>query len=178
MNSALANISSTKNWYAIYTRFRSEKMVAMLLERKGINCYLPLRDVVKRYTRKIRRYQVPLINSYVFVNIDPKQYVRVLETEHVIKFIKPGKDLYPIPEKEIDTLKRIVGEKDVEVSTSSIDLAKGEEVEVIAGSMVGIRGKIIERANKNTFVVDLNHIGFQIQIQIDGKLLSAVKLGG
>ena len=174
MINVLNNISTSTNWYAIYTRFKAEKRVTLLLERKGILCYLPLKQVVKRYTRKIKKYQVPLINSYVFVKIDPKQYVKVLETENVIKFVKPGKELYPIPEKEIEILQRIVGGQEVEFKAEPIDFINGKEVEVTSGSMTGVRGKIIKKANRNTFVVELNHIGFQLIIEIDKKLLSTV----
>ena len=97
-----------------------------------------------------------------------------METEHVIKFVKPGKELYPIPEKEIETLQRIVGGEEVEFKAEPIDFIKGKEVEVTSGSMTGVRGKIIKKANKNTFVVELNHIGFQLTIEIDKKLLSTI----
>jgi transcription antitermination factor NusG len=74
--------------------------------------------------------------------------------------------LVHIPEEEINILKRITGEEvEITVQTSSPEI--GEVVEIIKGSLAGMRGKLIKRENKNMVVIDLSNIGYQLNITVD-----------
>lgn len=163
-----------KRWFAVYTKVKCEKYVKDNLERKDIECYVPLMSKSRRYTRKVKHYDVPLINCYVFVNITKDQYVPVLESEHVFKFIKQGKDLIAIPNQEIDILKRITGSTIEAVDIQKADFQIGTEVEVSKGNLAGIKGRIVSKNNKNSFVVELVNIGYQFNIDIDAELLSPI----
>jgi transcription antitermination factor NusG len=163
--------STEKRWFAVNTKFKCEKYVAQALEKKQIQVYLPLISRIKRYTRKVRSYKVPLINCYIFVHIDKSQYVPVLETEYVFRFLKQGKDLISIPEYEIELLKRVTGDiEDIELLNPE-HLMQGDSVEVVSGHLTGLQGKIVEKAGKKSFVVDLETIGYQLRIRIDQSLL-------
>jgi len=153
-------------WYAIYTKYKCEKQVSRDLNAKSVHNFLPLTERIKKYTRKIKKYQIPLINCYVFVKIDKTEKAKVLQTENVIKFIQPGKQLVHIPEEEINILKRITGEE-VEIAPRTISLEIGEVVEIIKGSLAGMRGNLIKRENKNMVVIDLSNIGYQLNITVD-----------
>jgi transcription antitermination factor NusG len=161
-------------WYAIYTMYKSEKQVNAHLTRKGIETYLPLITRTRRYLRKIKTYHVPLINCYVFVKINKTEQVKVLETEHVIKFVKQGKDLTHIPQSEIDILRRIEG-MDLEVEVSSMTFELGDFVEIKKGSLAGIKGKLIQKLGKKHFVVEIDSIGVSLQLNIDINMLSKIK---
>jgi len=162
-----------KRWFAIYTKFKCEKFVADQLNKRQIKCYVPLLKKTKRYASRVKEYDVPLVNCYAFVKIDKGQYLTVLQTEYVMKFIRVGKNLISIPEDEINLLKRIVGEFEVSLIGGK-DFVIGREVEVIAGELTGIRGQLIEIKNKDEFVVELTTIGVQLKLQIDKALLRAV----
>jgi transcription antitermination factor NusG len=160
-------------WYAIYTMYKSEKLVATHLRRKNIEVYIPLITKTRRYQKRIKTYQVPLINCYVFVKISKLEQARVLETEHVLKFIKQGKELNSIPQFEIDILRKIEG-IDIEVSAKSMELHVGDEVEIAQGTLIGLKGKLIRQAGKKHFIVELDSIGVQLQINIDTSILRKI----
>ncbi len=161
-------------WFAVYTKYKCEKYIVDNLKSKNIEAYLPLLNVTKKYTSKIKKYQVPLINSYVFVKITKDNYLKVLQTEYVMNFVKIRKNLISIPEEEINLLKRIVGEYQESITSEAIDWIEGQEVEVVAGSLTGLKGRLIEKKNKNRFAVNLNHIGIQLQIEIEPGLLRPI----
>lgn len=161
-------------WYAIYTKYKCEKQVVKDLQSKGIHAYVPLLERVKRYTRKIKRYYVPLINCYVFVKISESERVKVLETENVMRFIKPGKKYIAIPEEEIEILRRIVGDAELEVESSEFMPVVGDDIEIVGGSLTGLHGKLVDSINKNTVVIGLENLGYQFQIKIDQKLIKKV----
>ena len=152
-------------WFAIYTRYKAEKEVVRLLAKKRIEAYLPINRIVKQYVSKRKIVELPLINCYVFVRIIKDQYVPVLETNNVLKFINFSKKIVAIPDHEIALLKRICQEQlDIEVSQTSFQ--KGKPVEIIGGNLTGVHGKLIAQKGKN-FVVELDHIGWGLQMEID-----------
>lgn len=165
--------SDQARWFAIYTKYKAEKYVVDKLQKKGIICYVPLLNKTKKYTRKIKTYEIPLINCYAFVQITTADYQKVLETEYVLHFVKQRKDLIAIPDEEIMLLKRIVGEIE-EISIAEGNLKLGQKVEIISGNLTGIQGFIAEQQGKSEFVVVLDNMGFQLRINVDRRLLQPV----
>ena len=158
-------------WFAVQTRSKSEKFVQRQLAKKGIHAYVPLQRLMRRYTRSTRIVEKPLINCYVFVRIVQQEYVPVLETEHVAGFIKFNKSLVAIPEAEIELLRRITLEDGLDVEVVPGALAEGDPVEINAGNLVGLKGKIIQTAGKNRFQVELETLGYSLLINVDGAFL-------
>lgn len=159
-----------KRWFAVYTRFKSEKYILDKLTRKGIEAYVPILKYTKRYERKIKHVEIPLISCYVFVRISESDYVKVLQTEHVVRFLKLHGQLMSIPEKEMELMKKVVGENVVEKAHEG-KLSKGTEVEVIGGNLTGLKGKVIKQQNKKFFVVALDNIGYSLELNIAKEFL-------
>lgn len=157
-------------WFAVYTRFKSEKVVQRLLSSKNIEVYLPLQKVTRRYTRKIKHHEIPLISCYIFVKITKDEYVPVLETENVVRFIKTAKNLYSIPDHEIDIIRRVAGEGE-DVVAEPGRFKEGDMVEIIGGKLTGLRGRLVEKQGKKQMVVELESIGFSLRMTIDVALL-------
>lgn len=135
------------------------------LQDIGIISYVPLITTTKRYASKIKQYQLPLLYCYAFVFITKEQYLPVLETEHVYKFIRQRKDLLSIPENEINLLKQIVGEfSDVKMVSNSFH--KGDAVEIISGNLTGLKGYVIASDINKTVIVELVSIGINLSIEV------------
>lgn len=153
-------------WYAIYTRYKCEKLVMEKLNAKGITAFTPLTKKTKRYQRKIKHYYYPLIYNYSFVQIDLNDRLEVLAVDQVIDFIKIEGKPIPIPDEEIEILRKIVGEENP-VMVQEKRLNVGEQVEIIHGNLTGLRGCLISCKNKHEIVVQLDAIGFDLIVSID-----------
>ncbi len=169
-------LSSTEaKWFAIYVRYRSEKMVADHLSQKGITSYLPLNRILRQYGRSKKWVELPLISNYVFVNITKADYVRVLQTNHVLQFVKIAKELVAIPQREIDLLKQVTGEEEFNLEVVPFDhFSKGDKVEITSGRLVGLQGKLIGIKGKKSFVVELEHIGYALKIEVPSNVLARI----
>ena len=152
-------------WFAVYTGYKREKIVANLLDRKGIEVFLPLQKIRKQYARKQKTVELPLFNCFVFVRITKAKYVPVLETEHVLKFIKIGRNLLAIPNQEIEIIRCIIGAQ-VDVEAGVFNMDKGEAIEVIAGGLSGLKGKFISQESKYNFLVELEMLGYQMRMHV------------
>lgn len=157
-------------WFAIYSAFKKEKFAKKLLEKKGIEVYLPLQKVVRRYERKIKRLELPLINCYLFVCITKQEYVKVLETDYILRFVKIGKDLLSIPEEEIQIMQRILGEN-VVVEIEERGFFQGDDVVISKGNLAGLEGKLVNFQSKERVLVELTSIGYSLFLEMDKTLL-------
>lgn len=161
-------------WFAVYTHYKREKMAASHLEQSDVQLYLPIQTVTRRYVRKIKKVELPLINHYVFVKITKKEYTRVLQCPYVLNFVKFNKNLISIPETEIDLIKRILGEAEA-VELDNTPFRKGDLVEVIGGNLTGIKGVLVEKENNKYLSVQLTNIGLSLNVSIAAHLLRKIK---
>lgn len=171
--------SKEARWFAVYTNYKREKMVASRFEKKGIEYFLPLQKVTRRYTRKVKHLELPLISCYIFVKIEKQQYTSVAETLDVLKFIKFSRNLIAIPEAEIDIMRLVVGEGiEIEARESrSIDLRNGDKVEILGGNLTGMKGILLEQKNEKNFVIELENMGLSLIIDVAPSLLQKVRSG-
>lgn len=175
ISTLINHLSETdKRWFAVYTKYKCEKYVVDQLARKGISAYVPLITKTKKYSSRVKTNIVPLINSYVFVYIKKEEYVKVLQSEYVFTFVKQRKNIISIPEEEVNLLKMIVGEIE-NVEVGQIVFETGDEVEIIGGNLTGIRGQLLNKDGKNSFVVQLVTIGMQLAMTIDKNNLRLLK---
>jgi len=164
---------SESKWFGVYCKFKCEKQIVSRLKQKGIEAYVPLLSETKQYTRKTKVVEKPLFSCYVFVKITKSDYVKVLQTDHVMQFVKINKELISIPDEEIALLKRIVGEiKEVSLEDQ---LKPGTPVEIISGNLTGIKGTLIESLSDKNFLIELDHIGFNLRMHIPRSFLRPCK---
>jgi len=157
-------------WFAVYTRYKREKIVCKRLEEQGIEVYLPLQKLTRQWTRKVREVELPLISCYIFTKIKQKDYIRVIDTPDVVNFVKFSKNLIAIPEAEIDIMRRVVGEG-ISVVAEPSSYKEGDEVEIISGNLTGLKGILIAKENKKDFVIQLEHLGYSLRMNIPSNRL-------
>jgi transcriptional antiterminator RfaH len=168
--------ASAPRWFAVRLKFKSEKMVLKMLEIKQIQTYLPLKQVVRVWSKKRRETEMPLIPSFIFVKIVASQYVKVLETEYVSTFLKFGKNLLSIPEQQIDWIRRLLLEDDIELVAQEKAAAyiAGDEVEVVAGNLMGMRGRLVKVQGKERVLIEIDNSGYVLQMNIDTQFLKKI----
>lgn len=164
---------SEPRWFAVYTKFKREKMVQKRLHEQGIQAYLPIQRLMRKYERKVKMVEMPLISCYVFTRITKKSYVPVLNTADVLQFVKFSQNLIAIPDREIQLLQRIAGEGfELEVEQKSYQV--GDEVEITSGSLAGVRGILLEKDKQKNFLVEFSSIGYSLRIQVEPALLQKI----
>ena len=129
--------------------------------------------MVRKWDRKVRNVELPLINCYVFVNIVKGEYVNVLETENVLNFVRFSNNLISIPSEEIELMRRVTGEfNNIELLNDQI--VKGDEVEIVGGPLTGMKGRLVEIGSKKKFIVELNNLGYGLIIEVNPNALRKI----
>ncbi len=154
-----------KRWYAVYTSARAEKKVTKRLTDIGIEAFLPLQKTLRQWSDRKKLVEKPLISSYVFVKVTPKEFFPVRTTDGVVKFIMIAGKPVVIPEYQITNLRILCG-SDAEVSVSDDVFTKGDMVEVIIGSLTGLRGELIRIGKKHKVVIRIIQPGMNLTVDI------------
>jgi transcription antitermination factor NusG len=162
-------------WFAVRTGFRKEKIALRMLTAHGVDAYLPIQKVTRRYDKKVRQVELPLINSFVFVHICKPEYKTVLSSEYVSGFLKLGLNILSIPDEQIELMRRLLGQG-VELTAVPTDqYEKGDLVEVTSGFLLGTRGILVNIQGKDKLLVELVNSEHTLQISIDKALLSKIE---
>jgi transcription antitermination factor NusG len=103
------------NWYAAYTNSHHEKRVASHFAGRQIESFLPLYSALHRWRNRCQmNIELPLFPNYVFVRIDPRERVRVLEVPGVLRLVGFGGILAQLPNFEIEAHRSGLGQRKIE----------------------------------------------------------------
>lgn len=148
-------------WFAIYTRPKNEKKVVEGLKKIGIEVYCPMVTMLKQWSDRKKKVEVPLINSYVFVNIEEKNRSVVFEVSGVVRYLywlgKPA----VIQEQEIEVLKNSLNGMVSAVEVQGIQ--PGAILNIPYGPFQGKEG-VVSQINKNKIRLVLKELGILITI--------------
>jgi transcriptional antiterminator RfaH len=148
-------------WFAIYTRPKNEKKVVEGLEKLGIEVYCPMVTQVKQWSDRKKKVETPLINSYVFVNIEDKNRNIVFEVPGVVRYLfwlgKPA----IIQEQEIEALKASL--KGILSAVEVNGIQPGDSLTISKGPFQGKEG-VVAQVDKNKIRLVLKELGVTITI--------------
>jgi transcriptional antiterminator RfaH len=158
------------NWYAVYTRSNFEKRIRNWLSATSIEAYLPLKTELRQWSDRKKSVEEPLIKSYVFVKIAPKDYLSVLSTPGVVKFISFAEKPVVIPEYQISIIRRLLADgDDLEISAEVFE--PGDPIEVISGKLMGLTGELIEVKGRKKVVIRIDQLERSLLVNISSKYL-------
>jgi transcription antitermination factor NusG len=165
------------NWFAAYTNSHHEKRVASHFTERQIESFLPLYSTRHRWRNRCEMdLDLPLFPNYVFVHIDPRERVRVLEVPGVVSLVGFGRTLAPLPDFEIEALRSGLGQRKIEPHPY---LVVGERVRIKAGPMTGMEGVLVRKKNNFRVVLALDVIMQSVAVEVDADDLEpAVKYSG
>ena len=142
-----------KQWFAVYTKPRTEKKVNGILTLKGIESWCPLQKVERQWSDRKKIIEDPIFKSYVFVRIQNNQRLSVLQTQGVLNFVhflgKPA----VIKDEEIALIKSYLLEKDAHISIQSLQaFEENDKVVIRQGIFMDNTGTVIKAGSKKIYV--------------------------
>jgi len=154
-----------KVWYAVYTRPRFEKKAKFYLDQKGISNYLPLQRVKKKWSDRTKWVEEPLFKSYLFVQIDEKEYYDTLSTHGIVRFVSFNGKAAPMRDQDIALLHKVL-DTDYELEVVPTDLTPGTQVTIEKGPLTGFNGILLAFAGEKKVRVDVLHFEHSLLITV------------
>ena len=169
-------LSQDPQWVATYTSPRAEKAVtARIANELGIETYLPLHHVLRKWSDRVKSVEVPLIPSYTFVKLREADLYRVREINGVVGFVRFRETgIAVIPEREITALRRLAESMQAVYVYNTEQLKKGAHVAVVAGEFEGMEGLIISNCREGNFSVQIEELNISLVINLEPTVLKVI----
>jgi len=161
-------------WYAIYTRPRFERKVAEGIAEKGIRSFMPSRTVERIWSDRKKMIEEPLFPSYVFVYADAKERYLSLQTHGAVRMVSFDGRPSRIPEDQIAAIYKLV--KYGFDPQPHQYLSYGDEVEVMSGSLKGVRGFFLEDRSGGRFIMSIHEIKQSLAIELHKRQVRKISL--
>jgi|SRR5579872_854586 len=154
-------------WFAIETRSRFEKKVALQLASKGFQVFLPLLTEHHQWSDREKAVTFPLFPGYAFVCLDQSKDSShvVLRTAGLIRFVSFGGIVCPIPRKQIEDLRLLLQAKSFFAPCPF--LQTGQRVRIRSGCLQGLEGILLHR-EKDKLIISVQSIQRSLAVEIQG----------
>lgn len=151
------------NWYVVYTKPKWEKKVADRLNQIGIECYCPLITQMKQWSDRKKKVEVPLFNSYVFVQLADIERNSVFQVSGVVRYLfwlgKPA----IVRDEEIDSIKTSLKAPNIsDISVTSIQV--GDRIKIEAGAFSN-QDAIVQEVSNTHYILVLESLGCVLKIK-------------
>lgn len=150
-------------WYVLYTKPKWEKKVAERLTQIGVECYCPTFTKVQQWSDRKKKIEVPLFNSYVFIQLSDMDRNIVFTVPGVIRYLfwlgKPA----VVRDEEINIIKTSLKAYDVlDISVSSIQV--GDRIKLESGAFSN-QDAIVQEVSKTHYILVLESLGCVLKVK-------------
>jgi transcription antitermination factor NusG len=152
-------------WFAVWTRSRHESAVYGQLQGKGIEAFLPTLPRWSRWKDRKKRIEWPLFPGYCFARIDLEDSLAVRTCSGVVGLVSFEGRPTPIPDREIESVKTLVT-SDIRYDPCPL-IDEGATVEVVAGPLRGVVGRLMRKGAHARLVLAVDLIGRGASVQVD-----------
>jgi transcription antitermination factor NusG len=154
-----------RGWYAAQVRPKSEQYVRQLLVGKGYEPFVPVCQRRRRWSDRVVSQIVPLVPNYVFFHVTLESLGFVVTTPRVIRIVGAARSPWPIPEHEIEALRRIDAQG-LHAQPWPF-FREGQVVQIQGGPMSGVRGILLRVKNEHRLIVSVSLLQRSVAVEID-----------
>ncbi len=160
-----------KKWLVFYTKSRQEKKVKDWLEKSGYDVFFPTQKVMRQWSDRKKKVEMPLFHSYLFVHESEDKIPLLLQTPGIAWNIRYNGKPAILSPREYDLIQRfLLSGLFIEV-TEQQPVQLGDHVQVIDGPLKGIEGHLIKQTTGNRFVLSLHSFSSSMLVELDPLVL-------
>lgn len=169
---SIATAARDRNWYAVFAVPHNEQSIVRRLVLREIESFLPTYEIVRTWKNRHRvKIVLPLFPNYLFVHIDRRERVKVLQCPGVLQIVGNSRGPVPLQDSEIEFLRTGFCAERIEPYK---DLVVGDKVRIKSGVMQGLKGTLVRKSGGVRFVLTLEPINQHAALQVDAKDLEPI----
>ncbi len=157
-----------QRWWVLHTRPRAEKALSRKCGARRLPFFLPLRRNYTRSGGRTHTAHVPLFPGYVFLLADEEGRQSALATNLIARCL-------PVPdqaqlEDDLRGVHRLMA-SGMTVARAE-QLPPGTPVEIVSGPLAGLRGKVVGKGRRVTFIIEVAFLHEGAHVEIDASMLA------
>jgi transcription antitermination factor NusG len=116
----------------------------------GLEVYLPVITLVKKWSDRKKKVTEPLFKSYIFAYCDETERYRILQSKSIVTTVFHNGKPAHVPDWQIEGIKRMLdGNREVKIVDG---IKKGARVKINNGPFEGLEGIIFTGVNNEKYV--------------------------
>lgn len=154
-------------WWVLHTRPRAEKALTRGLLRRDVPFFLPLGQRQLRRRGETLTSYLPLFPGYCFLYGDEEARLAALTTNLVVRClaVEDQEQLHA----ELAAVHRLMLSGCA--LTPQERLQPGAPIEITAGPLAGLRGKVLRRGKRWMFLVEVQFLQRGVSVEIEGWMI-------
>jgi transcription antitermination factor NusG len=142
-----------KEWLVVYTRSKCEKKADALLKLQGITSFCPLITSKRKWADRVKTIESPLFNSYLFVCVNYREHLKVLQTQGIMNFVHYCGKPAVVPSDDMERIKNLIQEYPDLEAVSINTVTRGAQVTINDGILFELNGEVLEVQGKHVLVM-------------------------
>ncbi|MBQ0025344.1 MAG: UpxY family transcription antiterminator [Bacteroidales bacterium] len=162
-------------WYVAYVKSCQEKKTASALEKLGVECFLPVQKVRRRWSDRWKIVDVLLIPRHIFLKVADDGLRRELLSD---VYGLSGYMMDPavhrpltVPDRQLEDFRLMVEKMNGQTSSISVTgerILPGDMVKVVAGPLNGMTAECVQFAGHKAVVIRLGLLGSAtVEVKMD-----------
>lgn len=148
------------SWFVLYTAPRAEKKVEERLREIGVEVFLPVHKVKRKWSDRIKVVEMPLFYSYIFI-CHPEHKLRdLLQISGVSRIVFYLQRPAVVRDDEIVAIKEFL-----KMAENKEIVYEGDIVEISAGVLEKKRGEVL-KVDKGVVTLFLEELGAKIYVSL------------
>ncbi len=160
-------------WYAVRTAAGREKAVSAQFESKNLEQFLPLYRSRRQWSDRTKELTLPLFPGYLFCRFDFSNRLPILITPGVQLVVGYGKIPAPVPDAEIESLRRAVASGADAIPWPYLSV--GQKVWIREGSLAGVEGILLQVKNSWRIVLSVELLRRSVSIELDRSAVAPLR---
>ncbi len=147
---------------------RHEKRIAAQFEEKSVCTFLPLLHQVHTWSDRRKVVEIPMFSCYAFVHMvqTVEERLKVLRTPGVLGFVGSERQGTPIPDEQIESLRKAISEKLPCLPHPFISV--GKRVRICGGSLNGVEGILMRQGADQSLIISVELLQRSVSIRVEG----------
>jgi transcription antitermination factor NusG len=160
-----AAVANQNLWFALKVKARWEETVVTHLRYRGYDPFLPTYVIKSQWADRVKSTELPLFPGYLFCQFDLRSRLPILTAPGVNYIVGIGRAPEPIGEKEIESLRTVVGSG--LYYEPHPYLTTGQFVQVEQGSLAGLVGRVVLQKNASRLIISIDLLMRSVSAEID-----------
>lgn len=155
-------------WFAVYTKPRSEKKLKDALEKLRIQTFLPLLKQKRKWSDRWKIIDLPLFPSYLFVKITfSSESLKILKEPNSVNIVHFSGKPAVVEEEDIELMQTFLRDYPDRIKLEEMERLKpGNTVKIKNGPFAG-RTAIIDKIKNNVHIVlNLPTVGKTMKVEL------------
>jgi len=152
-------------WFAVRVRSNHERIAAAHLRERGYEEFSPSWKSERRWSDRTKEVDQFLFPGYLFCRLNPMDRLPVLTAPGVVDLVGFGKVPAPIPDHEIENVRRMVQSGLFVMPWPFLQL--GQRVLIERGPLAGVEGILDEVKGKCRLVVSVQILQRSVSAEVD-----------